>query len=170
MGHPRMSEYETHEPPPVLMVAIETVRRSLPHAGEMCLLAGVRAFDQDTIECLATNHRNPHHPLRAHGRLGAACGVEYAAQAMAVHSVLLAPEPSSRPPAGALIGVRQARFAVERLDDVQADLVISCQCRARDVGGALYDFRILAADRLLLSGRATVTFASLFLTPPAELI
>ena len=38
----------------------------------------------------------PDHPLRAHGRLGVACGVELAAQAMAVHGALSPTRPSVR--------------------------------------------------------------------------
>jgi len=140
-------------------VDIEAIRGCLPHTGTMCLLAGVRRFDQDMIECVATNHRRQDHPLRAHDRLGVACGVEYAAQATAVHGALLAPSRAGPPQAGALVGLRHVRFEVDRLDDVPEDLVLICHCLARDEGGAMYDFRVLATDRVLLSGRVTVTFA-----------
>ncbi|HUW99146.1 MAG TPA: hypothetical protein VMV40_09990 [Acidiferrobacter sp.] len=164
-----MSESETESDR--FVVRIEAIRGLLPHTGTMCLLAGVRRFDQATIDCLATNHRDPDHPLRAHDRLGAVCGVEYAAQATAIHGALLAPAPAGPPRAGALVGLRQVRFEADRLDDVQEDLLVACHCLARDEGGAMYDFRVLATDRVLLSGRVTVTFApsSIRFTPPEGL-
>ena len=47
-------------------------------------------WDATHIRCRSATHRAADNPLRAHGRLGAACGVEYAAQAMAVHGALVA--------------------------------------------------------------------------------
>ena len=55
----------------------------LPHQGPMCLLDQIAAWDTGSIRCTATSHRDQDNPLRAQGRLGAACGIEYAAQAMA---------------------------------------------------------------------------------------
>ena len=63
----------------------------IPHQGSMCLLDYVEAWDRERIRCRASSHRAADNPLRAYGRLGAACGIEYAAQAMAVHGALLAP-------------------------------------------------------------------------------
>ena len=141
-----------------LLVDIDALRVYLPHTGAMCLLAGVRSFDQDSIECLATNHRHPAHPLRAAGRLGAACGVEYAAQAMAIHGALSQAGRVVPAPIGAIVGVRHVRFEVDRLDQIEQDLVVTCHRLAHDGGGAMYDFRILASDRVLLSGRVMVAW------------
>jgi predicted hotdog family 3-hydroxylacyl-ACP dehydratase len=65
------------------------IARHIPHQGSMCLLDYVEAWDQERIQCRASSHRAADNPLRAYGRLGAACGIEYAAQAMAVHGALL---------------------------------------------------------------------------------
>ena len=62
----------------------------LPHAGRMCLLERVETWDGESITCIASSHRDADNPLRANGRLHAVCGVEYAAQAMALHGSLLA--------------------------------------------------------------------------------
>src|SRR5439155_1324583 len=74
-------------------------------------------------------------PLRLHGRLGAACGIEYAAQAMAVHGALIAASAplastvatSVRGSIGSSVGylasVRNVSLRVERLDDLEADLI-----------------------------------------------
>lgn len=131
----------------------------VPHRGAMRLLAGVRAYDRDTIECHADGHRDPTHPMRAHGRLGAACAVEYAAQAMAVHGALCGQ--GATPPAGSLLAVRELRFWVARLDDIAEDLLIQCHCLARDARGASYRFLVATASGPLVAGRATVQFITL---------
>jgi predicted hotdog family 3-hydroxylacyl-ACP dehydratase len=51
----------------------------------MCLLESVEAWDDVTIRCLASTHRDQRNPLRFHGRLTASAGLEYAAQAMGAH-------------------------------------------------------------------------------------
>ncbi len=61
----------------------------LPHAGRMCLLERLEFWDGDSITCIATSHRDADNPLRRGGRLHAVAGVEYAAQAMALHGNLL---------------------------------------------------------------------------------
>ena len=58
------------------------IAKLIPHHGDMCLLAGVQHYDTQSIRCTATSHRLPTHPLRENGMLHAACGIEYAAQAM----------------------------------------------------------------------------------------
>lgn len=62
----------------------------IPHQGSMCLLDAVREWSGEAITCTASSHTDPANPLRADGRLGAANGIEYAAQAMAIHGALLA--------------------------------------------------------------------------------
>ena len=122
----------------------------------MCLLDQVQTWDQQHIQCRAHSHRAADNPLRAYGRLGAACGIEYAAQAMAVHGALLAPtdRPSAR--VGYLVSVRGTRLQVRRLDDIADDLMVEAACVTRNENNILYQFSISAAGRLLLEGRATV--------------
>ncbi len=126
----------------------------IPHQGSMCLLDRVESWDSERIVCLASSHRSPDNPLRAHGKLASVCGVEYAAQAMAVHGALLA---SGKPSgAGYLVSVRDTRLLVARLDDISADLTLKASCITISGSNLLYQFEILANDRLLLNGRATV--------------
>src|SRR6478672_10306008 len=66
------------------------IEQHIPHKGRMCLLDEVLSWDAARIRCRSSSHRATDNPLRAHGRLGAACGIEYAAQAMAVHGALIA--------------------------------------------------------------------------------
>ncbi len=127
----------------------------LPHQGSMCLLDAVTDWDAQHIRCTASSHRHADNPLRAHERLGAACGIEYAAQAMAAHGALLAAA-GSAPRAGYLASVRGVDLQVARLDDIAADLYVEAECLSGDGNTILYGFRISAAGRELLSGRAAV--------------
>ena len=127
----------------------------IPHQGSMCLLDAVLAWDSGQIHCRASSHRQPDNPLRAAERLGAACGIEYAAQAMAVHGALLAPE-GAPPRPGYLASVRSVQLAVDRLDDLAQDLDIVAERLSGDENNILYHFRVEHAGNLLLSGRAAV--------------
>ena len=66
------------------------IEERIPHHGRMCLLDEVIEWDAQHIRCRSATHRDPDNPLRSHGRLGIACGIEYAAQAMALHGALAA--------------------------------------------------------------------------------
>ena len=81
----------------------------IPHQGNMCLLDTVVDWSETAISCSASSHRDPSNPLRAEGRLGAANGIEYAAQAMAVHGSLLA-QAGDQPRQGHLTSVRRVQF------------------------------------------------------------
>lgn len=128
----------------------------IPHQGSMCLLESVQTWDQEKIVCHANSHRALDNPLRAHGQLGIACGIEYAAQAMAVHGALLAPANSTRPKVGYLVSVRGVTMAVTRLDDINTNLVISVSCMMANENNMLYQFTVTANHQLLLEGRAAV--------------
>ena len=131
----------------------------------MCLLASVDAWDAQRIQCRASSHRAADNPLRAYGRLGAACGIEYAAQAMAVHGALLAPPGGTRARVGYLISARGTQLHVARLDDIAADLQIEAACITRGENNILYQFSIRADGRILLEGRAAVVIDAGALTP-----
>lgn len=132
------------------------IAQHIPHQGSMCLLDSVETWDEHSIRCRAVSHRATDNPLRAHGRLGAACGIEYAAQAMAVHGALLAQPDSVRPRFGYLVSARGVRLLVARLDDIGADLLVEAVCTTRSESNIIYQFSITAAEQLLLEGRATV--------------
>ncbi|MBA3058965.1 MAG: 3-hydroxylacyl-ACP dehydratase [Gammaproteobacteria bacterium] len=136
------------------------IARRIPHQGSMCLLECVSAWDTQQICCEASSHRDSNNPLRAHGRLGAACGIEYAAQAMAVHGALLAEADSvvasQRPTLGYLVSVRGVTLHVDRLDDLSDALSIHAERSGGDSSTVLYSFTLHAGSRLLLGGRAAV--------------
>jgi predicted hotdog family 3-hydroxylacyl-ACP dehydratase len=121
------------------------IARHIPQQGSMCLLDAVEAWDEQQIRCRAGTHRAPDNPLRAFGRLGAACGIEYAAQAMAVHGALLAPTGSTVARVGYLVSVRDTQLQVPRLDDIDADLEVCAICMVRGGNTILYRFSVTAA-------------------------
>lgn len=127
----------------------------IPHSGAMCLLDRVDAWDGTRIRCTATSHRDPRNPLRAHGRLASVCGIEYAAQAMAVHGELLGAT-QARPRIGYLASVRAVDAHVERLDTVDEPLSIEAERVSGDDHTLLYSFTVRSGECVLLTGRATV--------------
>jgi predicted hotdog family 3-hydroxylacyl-ACP dehydratase len=134
------------------------IEQNIPHHGRMCLLDEVMEWDAQHIRCRSGTHRLPDHPLRSQGRLGVACGIEYAAQAMAVHGALAG---AGRSEAGFLAALREVRLHVLRLDDIEGDLYSEARLVAGDQGSALYEFALRSRARPLLSGRATVVFDAL---------
>ena len=132
------------------------IESRIPHHGRMCLLDEVIAWSDARVSCRSGTHREADNPLRADGKLGIACGIEYAAQAMAVHGALIAG--AAQPAAGFLAAVRDVRFHALRLDDVQGDLICDAVRMAGDATTALYEFELRSEAAPLLSGRATVIF------------
>lgn len=127
----------------------------IPHQGTMCLLDVVTEWSADHIVCRAVGHTDPAHPLRAAGRLGAANGIEYAAQAMAVHGALVAGAHAA-PRQGYLTSVRSVTLHAERLDDLQGPLNVRAERVSSDVNNVLYRFTLHHGERCLLEGRAAV--------------
>jgi predicted hotdog family 3-hydroxylacyl-ACP dehydratase len=138
------------------------IERNIPHHGRMCLLDEVIDWDERHIRCRSGSHRAADHPLRSQGRLGIACGIEYAAQAMAVHGALaggaLTPNGGARSEVGFLASLREVQLHVLRLDDIETDLISKAELVAGDDGSALYAFSVMSGAQRLLSGRATVVF------------
>jgi len=90
------------------------IESRIPHHGSMCLLDEVIGWDAERITCTSSSHRSADNPLRARGRLGIACGIEYAAQAMAVHGALIAALEAGRGVAGSLEAERAVAAAAAR--------------------------------------------------------
>lgn len=133
------------------------IERHIPHQGRMCLIEQVIEWSAQRIVCSSTSHQAADHPLRAYGRLGIVCGIELAAQTMAVHGALLAAQMSAqRPRAGFLVSVRAVRMRVRRLDDIDSGLLCEGVRVLGDQDTALYEFELRSAASPLISGRATV--------------
>jgi predicted hotdog family 3-hydroxylacyl-ACP dehydratase len=145
------------------------IERHIPHKGRMCLLDGVVSWDATRIRCRSASHLSHDNPLRAHGRLGAACGIEYAAQAMAVHGALVAAsaplsssmtdevrESIDTTAVGYLASVRNVTLHVQRLDDLAGELLASAERLTGNARSVLYEFGLWSEARMLLSGRASI--------------
>ena len=138
----------------------------IPHAGAMCLLDALLSWNADEIVCRADHHNDPDHPLRLAAALPAACALEYASQAMALHGALCVAAHGPTP--GFLASARGVRLHVMRLDDAPGPLQVRAQRLAGDDTQAMYRFELLDAQaRALVDGRATVMFGSA-LAVPAE--
>jgi predicted hotdog family 3-hydroxylacyl-ACP dehydratase len=130
----------------------------IPHAGAMCLLDTVVEWDSTNITCVASSHRDRDNPLASGGRLDVICGIEYAAQAMAVHSRLTRPG-DGRPEAGYLASARDVVCRVARLDLLPDDLMVSAELLHFETSGALYGFRLWSGTAAIMEGRAAVVLA-----------
>jgi len=134
------------------------IARLVPHAGAMCLLAGVTRWDDAGIDCIAEGHRAATNPLRRDGRLGILCGVEYAAQAMALHGALRAP--GDRPRGGFLASLRNVAWHTDRLDLLPGPLLVAAERLHGEADRVIYNFELRHGDHLLLEGRAAVVLAA----------
>jgi predicted hotdog family 3-hydroxylacyl-ACP dehydratase len=136
------------------------IEARIPHQGRMCLLDEVLAWNARHIRCSTGTHRALDNPLRSHDRLGIASGIEYAAQAMALHGALAISAAGANggaaPRVGLLASVRDVRLHVLRLDDIESDLICEAIHLAGDNFTAMYEFSLRDQDKSLLGGRASV--------------
>jgi predicted hotdog family 3-hydroxylacyl-ACP dehydratase len=137
----------------------------------MCLLDEVLEWDANRILCRSSTHRDLDNPLRLNGTLGAACGIEYAAQAMAIHGALIATAHAARtaegshaasandevrvyptalkaprPQVGYIASVRGVSLVASRIDDIAADLLATATRVHSDTSSALYEFVVEAGS------------------------
>lgn len=143
------------------------IATKIPHQGRMCLLDAVLSCTPGRIVCAARSHTAADHPLRSPGGLLSPVGIEYAAQAMALHGALNAkPGVDGRP--GFLASARGVRLHVPRLDDVPGALQVQVDHLAGDERQAMYRFELRdEAGRPLLDGRATVVLDTPLMPTPA---
>jgi predicted hotdog family 3-hydroxylacyl-ACP dehydratase len=130
--------------------------RLIPHQGTMCLLDTVERWDDTSIMCTTASHRDVTNPLRRDSQLEAICGLEYAAQAMAVHVGLLQQGKERRLAVGYLGAVKNLMLQATRLDDVKGDLTVQATRLVGEVGSFIYAFRVSAERQELLDGRASI--------------
>lgn len=139
---------------------MQELQRLLPHAGRMRLIDRIDSYDEHRIVCSSDSHRAAEHPLAHDGVLSIVCGLEYGAQAMAIHGALLAPTtlPSANTPArhGYLVAASDLRWTIERLDQCAAPLLIEAFSEFRQQHQVSYRFELRASDQAVLSGRALV--------------
>ena len=119
-----------------MLVTRDQFEKLIPHAGAMLMIDAVTAWDEEKICCSSRCHRAQDNPLRKDGRLSAHHGIEFAAQAAAIHGGLLSD--GETVPLRALAAVRQAKFARPWLDDLGGDLEITSSLIMLDQNAAIY--------------------------------
>jgi len=134
----------------------EEIAGLLPHGESMCLLESVEAWDDDGISCRTTTHRDRRNPLIFHGRLTVTSGLEYAAQAMGIHVRLFNRRLHEKPQVGLIGAVRDVTVAVERLDDLNADLLVNAVRVAEGENSFMYRFTLASDGRNIMKGRASI--------------
>jgi predicted hotdog family 3-hydroxylacyl-ACP dehydratase len=132
----------------------------IPHAGTMCLLDRVEAWDAQRIRCIAGNQRDPAHPLRSATGLLASAAIEYAAQAAAVHGGLNARAAGGMAAPGFLASARGVMLHRLRLDDLAGELAIETEQLAGDGRQLLYSFTLSHAGAIVADGRLAVVLAT----------
>lgn len=131
----------------------------VPQRGAMCLLDRVLSWDDTSIVCASASHRRPDNPLRAGGKLHAVAGIEYAAQAVALHGALASRRGGPIGP-GVLASLREVELDAERLDVIGSDLLASAEALVVEQRHMLYAFRVEGDGRVLLAGRAAIALVA----------
>jgi predicted hotdog family 3-hydroxylacyl-ACP dehydratase len=134
----------------------EAIALRIPHAGRMVLLDRVIEWDARAIRCATRTHLDPANPLRDAAGLPVWAGIEYGAQAAAIHGALLNGDASPR--RGVLATAREVEALCERLDEVEGELVVAATLAHADPAGAIYAFEASSAGRVLLAGRTTLMY------------
>lgn len=133
----------------------------IPHAGAMCLLDAVLAWDASRIHAVSDGPARAGHPLRSAAGLHAVHLAEYGAQAAAVHGALCDRArgvEAARP--GRIASLRGLELAVEYVDGTYGRLDVHAECVHGGDAGAQYAFRVEQAGRLLAAGRVVIAFAA----------
>jgi len=136
-----------------MKIARATIERLVPHAGAMCLLDTVTAWDAQAISCISAAPL-PDHPLARDAGVPAIATAEYAAQATAVHGALL--KPSDQPRAGMLAALMEIRLVTQVVPADEGELAIRAEVLGRSAAGCLYRFEVATARTPIASGRLLV--------------
>ena len=132
------------------------IRQLIPHADAMCLLESVTAWDERSIHCLTTTHRDPANPLRRQDRLPAVMAFEYGGQAAAIHGGLRARAAGWTAVPGYLAALRDARCFVTNLDEITEPLEVVAELLLGDRADCIYAIQINAAGRPVAEARLSI--------------
>jgi predicted hotdog family 3-hydroxylacyl-ACP dehydratase len=138
-----------------MMDRLPSIASLLPHAGAMVMLESIEYFDDARIVCTSGRHRAADNPMRVGGRLPALCGIEFAAQAMALHGALRRSPPSALRH-GRVASVRDVIVGRRFLDDINDLLIVECRLDAAAGDAYSYAFTLNGGGEALLRGRVTV--------------
>lgn len=128
----------------------------LPHGNDMCLLSSVEYWDASSITCLTSTHQNHDNPLRRQGILGMIAGLEYAAQAMAVHVGLTTDIAKHNASLGYLGAVRDLQIGSRTFQQFAEDLTIKATLLLAQHMSFIYTFSMNTSQMTILQGRASI--------------
>ena len=124
----------------------------IPHSGNMVLIDEVSSWNETEIFCHSNTHRNLDNPLRANQQLSALNLIEYGAQAVAIHGGLL---DSSK--AGFLAAIRNAQLSIQRIDQLNSELMIHATATIQTDSGVIYQLHLSdKRQQTLLTAQATI--------------
>jgi predicted hotdog family 3-hydroxylacyl-ACP dehydratase len=138
------------------MLGRDVITALIPHQGAMCLLEHVIEWDTDRIALTTSTHRSLSNPLRMEDRLRAVHLCEYGAQAMAVHGGLCAQAAGRQPQPGFLVSLRDVRFHIDCIDQLEGELRIGAQRLLETRDSWQYAFTVEHGGDTLATGRAAV--------------
>lgn len=139
-----------------MLIEREELCGLIPHAGDMCLLDGVLSWDEESITCTSERHLLQDNPLRTEEGLSAINGIEFGAQAMAVHGGLLARAQGEAIPPGYIAAIRQCSLGRDWLHDLDGPLTIRASRLMGQGGQFIYQVELSDGTQEILSARATV--------------
>lgn len=144
----------------------QEIEQHLPHAGKMSLLDKVCHADSSWLSATATSHLNGDNPLRFNGKLASINGIEYAAQAMAIHGFLLSEEKQAGSlsnekkedsiQAGYIATVRNIEIYTPFFPQSESVIMIEVNQLMSDKNGFTYQFHISCEKKALISGKITI--------------
>jgi predicted hotdog family 3-hydroxylacyl-ACP dehydratase len=138
------------------MLDADAIRALIPHAGRMCLLDQVLAYDPERIVCSCTSHTSDRNPLRTNDGLSAVHAIEYGAQAMALHGALLGG--AKRP--GYIVAVREVQMNVDWLHEILGPVRVTAKVLMRDERAATYRFLLEVENETLVVGHLSVALTA----------
>ncbi len=133
------------------------IAERIPHAGEMVLLDSCVSSNSSSLTCTTSSHTDKTNPLRTEKGLLASCGIEYAAQAVALHLALLNNNKSGQ---GLLVGCKNVVCKVRYLDLIDSEMSIKVKHIAGSelLGMLQYSFLLTATsdEQELLTGELSI--------------
>lgn len=140
------------------VITRSAIAKLLPHSGSMCLLESVTEYDATRIACTVRDHHDHAHPLRHDGHLPITAGIEYAAQAMALHAILTRQNSAVSNTTAMLVQLSDVRWSCDALDQHIAPLVIRAEQTNALGNSANYHFQLLDKEGVLIEGQMLVHF------------
>ena len=129
----------------------------IPHADEIVLLDSCILSSAEGLTCISNSHTDKNNPLRNANGLSATSGVEYAAQAIAVHAAL---QNNKNTGQGLLVACKNIICRLRYLDTIATEI----QIQVEHIGGSVelgvlqYKFHINASGKVqkLISGELSI--------------